>query len=72
AELNNTNQLTTDEMTVDTDASHTTPRHLTTGGSASCTSGPTVAVMHPVITRDHVAGRQIVTKLAAKAVQNRV
>ena len=29
AELNNTNQLTTDEMTVDTDASHTTPRHLT-------------------------------------------
>ena len=29
AELSNTNQLTADEMTVDTDASHTTPRHLT-------------------------------------------
>jgi len=29
AELSNTNQLTTDEMTVDTDASHTIPRHLT-------------------------------------------
>ncbi len=28
-ELSNTNQLTADEMTVDTDASHTTPRNLT-------------------------------------------
>ncbi len=28
-ELSNTNQLKADEMTVDTDASHTTPRHLT-------------------------------------------
>lgn len=32
AELSNTNQLKTDEMTVDTDASHTTPRRLTDGG----------------------------------------
>jgi hypothetical protein len=28
-ELSTTNQLKADEMTVDTDASHTTPRHLT-------------------------------------------
>jgi hypothetical protein len=28
-ELSNTNQLKADEMTVDTDASHTTQRHLT-------------------------------------------
>ena len=32
AELSTNNQLTTDEMTVDTDASHTSPRHSTLRG----------------------------------------